>query len=399
MKLAHSPVRHVPDAERRARLAARHALAPGSRVRTPLDAARAVVALHATEPASVYLAVLARTQGVRLADVDKALYDDRTIVKQLAMRRTLFAFPRETLPAAWGSASARVAVAEHGRLTKSLRPGGISDPDAWLADAREQVLALLATGDGASTAEVRASIDALAGTMPHGSGAWGGDLPVAPRVLTLLGAHGDIVRGHNDGHWRLPRARWTPTATWLGEVPEPLPAAEGWAHLVGAWLARFGPGTEDDLAWWLGATKAIVRQALADVDAVPVSLDGDLAGYVLADDVDPVQPVEPWAALLPVLDPATMGWRHRDWYLDPAHVPWLFDTNGNGGTTAWWGGRVVGCWVQDAAGIVRVIPSEELDAAASEALGAEAQRLTALLEGSIVNTVYASRQMLRERLP
>ncbi len=142
-----------------------------------------------------------------------------------------------------------------------------------------------------------------------------------------------------------------------------------------------------------------MRQALADVDAVPVSLDGDLAGYVLADDVDPVQPVEPWAALLPVLDPATMGWRHRDWYLDPAHVPWLFDTNGNGGTTAWWNGRVVGCWVQDAAGIVRVIPSEELDAAASEALGAEAQRLTALLEGSIVNTVYASRQMLRERLP
>ena len=198
MKPAHSPVRHVPDAERRARLAARHALAPGSRVRTPLDAARAVVALHATEPASVYLAVLARTQGVRLADVDAALYDDRTIVKQLAMRRTLFAFPRETLPAAWGSASARVAVAEHGRLTKSLRQGGISDPDAWLADAREQVLALLATGDGASTAEVRASIDALAGTMPHGSGAWGGDLPVAPRVLTLLGA----TRRHRAGPQR-----------------------------------------------------------------------------------------------------------------------------------------------------------------------------------------------------
>ena len=38
------------------------------------------------------------------ADVDRALYDDRTLVKHLAMRRTLFAFPREVLDAAQGGA-------------------------------------------------------------------------------------------------------------------------------------------------------------------------------------------------------------------------------------------------------------------------------------------------------
>ena len=39
------------------------------------------------------------------------------------MRRTLFVFPRDLLPAAWGSASARVAGAERARLAKEVETG------------------------------------------------------------------------------------------------------------------------------------------------------------------------------------------------------------------------------------------------------------------------------------
>ena len=66
--------RHVPDAERRARLGIRHALA--SPVADTLAAARSVVCLHATEPASVHLAAWARA-GASRSDVDTALYADR----------------------------------------------------------------------------------------------------------------------------------------------------------------------------------------------------------------------------------------------------------------------------------------------------------------------------------
>ena len=76
--------------------------------------------LHATEPATVYLSLHARVDGLTRADVDRALYDERTLVKQLAMRRTLFVFPRDLLPAAWGSASARVAA----QLRRPARQGG-----------------------------------------------------------------------------------------------------------------------------------------------------------------------------------------------------------------------------------------------------------------------------------
>ena len=57
-----------------------------------------------------------------------------------------------------------------------------------------------------------------------------------------------------------------------------------------------------------------------------------------------------------------MGWKERDFYLDPEHTPYLFDTNGNGGTTAWWNGRIVGCWVQDDDAVVRVVLREDVGA-------------------------------------
>src|SRR5690606_8597021 len=125
---------------------------------------------------------------------------------------------------------------------------------------------------------------------------------------------------------------------------------------------------------------------------VEVSLDGGGTGWVLPDDTEPVDPVEPWAALLPTLDPTTMGWRGRAFYLDPADVPSLFDTNGNAGSTAWWDGRIVGAWAQDPDGAVRVVLSptgrERVGDEGLAALRGEAARLTRWLDGVVISTVY-----------
>ena len=86
--------------------------------------------------------------------------------------------------------------------------------------------------------------------------------------------------------------------------------------LVEAWLRAFGPGTDTDIAWWLGSTLTAVRRALAAMKAVAVDIDGRV-GYVMPDDLDDAGPVAPWIALLPPLDPTTMGWKERDWYLGP----------------------------------------------------------------------------------
>ncbi len=393
-------MRHVPDEERRARLARRHGVCPVRRASGVEAAVRAVTVLHATEPATVYLSLLARVDDLTVADVAGALHDRRTLVKQLAMRRTLFVFPRDLVPAALGSASARVAGQLRRRLVKELERGGLADDgEAFLRAAAAAVDARLAgepTGVGAQ--QLRADLPELAGEVVVAPGtAYGGPQPIAGRVLSQLGVEGRIVRGENGGHWRISRPRWVRTADWLGAPPEPLAAAAGWAELVRRWLRSFGPGTTDDLVWWLGATKGIVRTALADVAAVQVRLDGPVAhGWVLPDDVEPVADGEPWAALLPVLDPTVMGWKHRAWLLGD-HADRIFDRNGNAGTSAWWDGRVVGCWVQDAEGRVEVSTLQALPAQAHRALQVEAERLTAWLAGTRVGTVYPSPAMKAAR--
>ena len=127
-----------------------------------------------------------------------------------------------------------------------------------------------------------------------------------------------------------------------------------------------------------------------------MSLDSGDAGWVLPGDDGPEPAVAPWAALLPALDPTTMGWKQRDFYLDPRDVPHLFDYAGNGGTTAWWNGRVVGCWVQAKDGTVRVVLRGDPGAQARALLDAEAERLTRWFGGEVVSSVYASPQMRGE---
>jgi hypothetical protein len=387
-------VRHVPDSERRARLARRHGLTAEHRHADVLAATRAMTVLHATEAATVHLALWARVGGLTVDDVDRALYDDRSVVKQLAMRRTLFVFPRELLPAAWGSASARVASQQHKQVLKFVGQGISDDPEAWLDKAYDATLDALADAEPRTVTQLRELVPMLDGRFEMGvSKKWGGSFPVGRWVVGTLAARGRLLRAANAGHWRLNKPTWTRTEHWLDPVPAALPEPDGYAELVRCWLRTFGPGTEADLVWWLGDTKSNVRRALSAVEAVQVALDDGETGWVLPDDLEPVEQAEPWGALLPTLDPTVMGWRQRDFYLDPGDTPYLFDTNGNAGNTAWWNGRIVGAWGLDDDAVVHVLPRHDIGAEGRAALDAEAVRLTEWLDGVRVVNVYQSPQM------
>ena len=127
-----------------------------------------------------------------------------------------------------------------------------------------------------------------------------------------------------------------------------------------------------------------------------MSLDGDATGWLLPDDLDPVADPGPWAALLPSLDPTTMGWKERAFHLG-AHGDKVFDRNGNGGPTAWWSGRIVGVWCQRDDGSVEVVLAEDVPRAARRALDAEAAELTTWLDGDVVRSIYLS-PLAREHL-
>jgi len=377
--------------ERRRRLARRHRLAPDAGASDAADAAASLVALHATDPATVHLSARARVEGFAPADLERALHDERSLVKHLAMRRTLFVLPRATLPLAQSGASARVAGAERRRLVRQVEESGLRrDGERWLERACEAVLAALAGGREATSAELREEIPLLEGSLSHGEGrSWGGEVPVGPRVLTILSAEGRIVRATNDGLWTSSRPRWASMADWLGGELEAPAEADGVRGLVELWLRAFGPGTVEDARWWLGSTLTAVRRALGELEAVEVDLGGDATGHLLPDDLEPTAPVDPWAALLPGLDPTAMGWVERDWYLGP-HKPHVFDRNGNAGPTAWWDGRIVGGWRQDGDAVVEVQLVEDVGADGRAALDREAERLGEWLAGTRIAPRYPS---------
>lgn len=390
------PVRHVPDGERRARLGRRQGLAEP--LLSAVATARSVVALHATEPASVAISAWARAPQLTRGDLDSA-FARRDLVRQLSLRRTLFALPGDLLPAVHASICPRIAERARAELRKGVALAGVDgDPEVWIERALAGIIGELEAGPPLSATALRERVPEAVGSYRQGEGTrWASNVSLTPKVIQLAALEGAVVRCGEEGDWRSPRPLWTTMSRWVGEVPT-LTEREGYAELVRRWLATHGPGTVEDAAWWIGATKTAVRTALTDVGAVAVSLDSGGLGWLLPDDLEPVTTPAPWGALLPVLDPTIMGWRDRDFLLGP-HRPRLFDSVGNAGTTAVLEGRVVGVWVQDAAGAVEVSPLEPLPAAGRALLAEKAAALTMWLDGERVFSVYPSPAMRAAQPP
>ena len=116
-------------AERRARLAVRHHVAPATRVTDPADAARGLVCYHATDPATVYLSAWARLRSPSIDLIDQALYEDRTLVRMLAMRRTMFVVPVEDAPVLQSAAANGLVRRERGRNRELAERLDVPDAD------------------------------------------------------------------------------------------------------------------------------------------------------------------------------------------------------------------------------------------------------------------------------
>ncbi|MFC5664740.1 winged helix DNA-binding domain-containing protein [Kitasatospora misakiensis] len=361
----------IDDGQRRARLGRRQLLAPAGRVARVEEVADAVVGLHATDAATVYLSACARLREPSAAEVERALYEDVSLVKLLSMRRTLFAVTEEFAPYVSAAAARPIALKERATLLKHLGEFAEGWSAARLAETERAVLAALAVRGEATTAELGADVPAMRETMVMSAGKpYEAKQSVGSRLLRMLASDGHVRRSRPRGSWLSSSYPWAPVEQW----PE-LPEREAKAEVVRRWLAAYGPGSVEDVKWWTGWTLGAVRGALAEVGAVEVALAGGVVGLVLPGDEGPVAEPEPWAALLPGLDPAVMGWRGRDWYLRPGDVPALFDRAGNAGPTVWWCGRVVGGWAQRADGEVVWRLFEDVGAEAVAAIVGEAERL------------------------
>jgi putative protein-(glutamine-N5) methyltransferase len=378
----------VSVACRRARLLARHQLSvPAATVAGAVDA---MVALHGTDPVTVYLSARARVPAATVEAVDEALYGSRAIVRMLGMRRTVFVVPAPLFPVVQRACTDDVARRLRRQLERDLANGGVGDGDAagWLRDLGDAALRALAARGSATGAQLSADEPRLRTQLVYvPDKSYGGAANITSRVLVMLAAEGHMIRGHRRGGWSSGQFEWFPTAAWLTAAPGPAAdgadgpadagrdAATARAELARRWLLTFGPAPVSDLQWWAGWTGAQTKAALAALPVCEADLDGQ-PGVMLAGDepADESAAPAPVAALLPALDPTPMGWQARDWYLGP-HGPALFDRTGNIGPTVWWEGRIVGGWAQRATGEVACRLLEDIGSDGAAAVSAEAARL------------------------
>ncbi len=378
----------------------RHHLArPGPSIET---VAGDVVGLHSSDPATVVLSARARLDPFAVGDLEDALYERRSLLRLLAMRRTMFVVPLD-LAAVMNASCGRALVAgEHRKLVTMLTEAGVTtDPDVWIerVDA-ETIAALRAAGEPLPASRLTKLVPDLALQLKMAVGKkYEGTVGVSTRVLFLLATKGHLVRGRPLGSWLSSQYRWAPIDDWLGGPLPDLDERTARAELVRRWLRSYGPGTTEDVAWWTKWTKAAVTAALDDVGAVAVTTDtGDdaaAAAWVLADDLDDT-PAElaapdgvPPVSLLPGLDPTIMGWKHRTWYLGPHRAP-LFDRNGNAGPTVWVGGAAVGAWSQRDGGEVVTRLLEDVPRREVRRVDAAARDLTAWMDGVRVTPRFST---------
>lgn len=379
----------ITDAQRRWRLARRHRLIAEQRIDDVAVITDDVVALHSSDPATVFLSALVRMQAPATAAVHRALYTERSVVRHHAMRRTIWVMTPETARLAHGAATAKIAQAERKRTVAAMTDTtDIAAPDAWLDEALHEIEELLVAQGPLSTRSIGQALPHLVVPMRMGAMTKNpATLNAHTKVLQGAGFDAKLVRAAPTGDWTSAEYAWVPTETWVADSIAGLDEEAAAGALLDRWLLRFGPATETDIKWWFGWTATLTRKALAACKTVEVALESGETALVHTSDSDPVDDPGPWVRLLPGLDPTVMGWKQRDWYLDPNDVADLFDRFGNAGPTIWADGRVVGGWTQR--------PDASIATELTQPISPEHQRLldsaVAELETAVGDTVVRPR--------
>lgn len=372
-----------------ARVAARQGLLPGRRHPDLPALARALVALHGTEPTSIYLSAWARMPGLERTDMERALFEDRSLVRWLAMRRTLWVVRPRDVPVVHQACVPRILGPEERRLRKMMVLGDLADEagaEAKLADISKRVVGVVHELGQAFGTDISARVPEMKTKYPYSlDKPYGGYFALGPRINAVICMRGGVVRAKPKGGWRSNQYAYASRASWLPDIdPQGMDPAEARTELVRRYLEAYGPVSSEDVAWWTGFTKTHAKKALAALGDELIEVDVEGRGLLgLASQTDAIAANEALDAslvwLLPTLDPLIMAYKDRSRFLDEADRKLLFDRNGNAGPSIWAGGRVVGGWAQRKDGELVTKLFTDIGGEAEAALEAELERLRAFM--------------------
>jgi hypothetical protein len=351
----------------------RHHLAERARPGSMLRVASRLCGLHAQVLSCAELTVWARVEGLERQAVQRALWQDRTLVKTWAMRGTLHLLPAGELPL-WHAAL--------GTSPRYLRPVawqnnfGITMEEL---DRLTRAVAAALEGCVLTREELVAKLGPFGAKVAESS--WG-------TLLKPAAFSGHLCFGPSVGQ----RVRFTRPDTWLRAAPAAAIAPQAaTADVTRRFLAAYAPATVHDLArWWGGGGVTAARQwvaALGD-EVAPVDLEGTPA-WMLKAHLREAREAAPGRTvrLLPGFDQYVVGASHHAAQLVPGDLrARVFRPQGWISPVLLVNGRMEGVWRHQAKGsAVEVIiePFGKTPAWVRRAAAEEAERLAAFLGGKL----------------
>jgi hypothetical protein len=298
--------------------------------------------VYGTAP-TCYLACAARLEGFRVADLDRELYERRSLVRVRCMRGSAYIEPADALPAIMA------ATREEKAMARIVKAAGITETDyERLAKRIEKELR---GRDSATVAEIRELL---------------GDAPKALNyVVALMGRTGRLARARVKGGWKSDIYAYALWEDWVGEPLSEADPVDARAQLARRYLHAYGPASADDLRWWAGWKAGETKAALAALgdEAEPVEVGGGEM-LVLVGEADALAATEPdegaGVRLLPVWDSYFMGYKDRSRQVAKDDLPNVYDKAGNGTSVVLVDGMAAGVWElaeADASAVaVRVAP-------------------------------------------
>ncbi|GAA1577330.1 winged helix DNA-binding domain-containing protein [Kribbella sancticallisti] len=265
------------------------------------DVVRAMCGAHAQVLSAAEVSVALRIEGATRVDVQRALWEDRSLVKTLGPRGTVHLLPAVDLASWVGALSALPTT-----------PGAVPEYMRMTPEQIDQVIAAI----GDALAENDLTVDELTDEVVARTGSWAGDLVMPafqtywPRWRQLIPAAanaGVLCYGANRGRnvtYSNPH-RFTPFKPESAEI--------ALSVVLKQYLHSYGPATPQQFARWFNVTPtfgARLFTSLAD-ELEEVSLDGKPAWLLRGDTDLPDEPAR-GVRLLPYFDAYGVGSHPRE---------------------------------------------------------------------------------------
>jgi hypothetical protein len=284
--------------------------------------------LQATGTFEPYLYLFCRIKEFKKNELDNQLYRLKSLIKIRAMRNTLFIVPVEYAPMMHTATN----YLKENRFDGFFTYADFTREEYYDLESKiHQVLAK----DALIATEIKKRIDTSRNISI---------------IISLMCDKLLLVRDKPPKGWKDRRNTYTLMKNNYPNLNfEEIEEQDAINNLVYNYIDKYGPVSEDDIAWWAGLTKTSTRNALKfnenNIKQVSIS---NSEYFVLSSDLEKLKQLKsqnsPIITLLANLDPYLMGYKNRERYINSDDYEFVFDRSGNATTTILLDGAVIGIW-------------------------------------------------------